>query len=195
MAKARNIAVALLGLGLTMGMVAGCEKTPAEMRGNPSDLTVGDSGLQSKDLVQMTDEMAPDLLKIPEIAANPNKVVIVVMGVDNQTGDPTQNMSIYAARLRVLLNTHARDRLAFVERQQNTRQLQAAEGGGGDSFEQGSRNGAPGDSRLVPQFALKGEFHSLDRAHSHYFLCAFQLTRITTGEIVWEHSYEVKTLD
>jgi hypothetical protein len=195
MFKLTTIAIGVLGLGLTLGMLGGCEKRPDEMRGNVSDLTPGDTGLQAKDLVQMTDQMAPQLLQIEEIARNPNKVVIVMKGIDNQTGDPTHNMNIYVARLRSLLNQHARDRLAFVEQRHTTERLQAEEGGGGDVFEEGSRAGAPGSSRLVPQFALKGEFYSLDRQKSHYFLCTFQLTRIRNGEQVWEGRYEVKTLD
>jgi len=197
MTKMRTFAATVLGVALALGTLGGCAQTPADMRGNPSDLTVGDRGLQAKDLVEMTDKLAPDLLQIPEIVRNPNKVVIVMTGIENQTGDPTQNMNIYVARLRTLLNQHARDRLAFVEQRHTTEGLQAAEGPGNtDPFEEGSRAGAPGGSgRLLPQMALKGVFMSLDKANSHYYLCTFQLTSIRTGEIVWEGRYEVKTLD
>jgi PBP1b-binding outer membrane lipoprotein LpoB len=197
MTCSQKSAIALAAAALMLAAIGGCEKSAAEMRGDPSNLTAGDTGLQSKDLIEMTDKMAPDLLKIPEIVANPNKVVIVMTGIENQTGNPTEPMNIYVARLRVLLNENARDRLAFVERRATTESLQAQEGGGGgDVFEEGSRTGAPGGSgRLVPQYALKGVFMSLDRARSNYYLCTFQLTSIKTGEIVWEGHYEVKTLD
>jgi hypothetical protein len=197
MTLTQKSAVAMAVAALTLGAIGGCEQTPEEMRGNPSNLTPGDHGLQSKDLIEMTDKMAPDLLKIPEIVANPHKVVIVVTGIENQTGNPTEPMNIYVARLRVLLNEHARDRLAFVEHRATTDAIQAQEGGGGgDAFEEGSRNGAPGGSgRLVPQYALKGVFMSLDRSKSNYYLCTFQLTSIHSGEIVWEGHYEVKTLN
>ena len=195
MFKMASIAMAALGLGLTLGVLAGCDKKPEEMRGNISDLTPGDTGLASKDLVQMTDQMAPDLLKIPDIAASPTRTVIVVTGIANRTSEPTRDLTIYVARLRSLLNQHARDRLAFVENRRTTENLQATEGGGGDAFEEGSRAGAPAAGRLVPQYALKGEFYSLDKQNSHYFLCTFQLTNIRTGDQVWEGRYEVKTLD
>lgn len=55
----------------------------------------------------MTNRLAADLLKIPEIAQNPNKVIIVMTGIDNKTSQPWQNDQIYLARMRALLNQYA----------------------------------------------------------------------------------------
>jgi hypothetical protein len=143
----------------------------------------------------MTDKMAPDILQIPEIAANPNKVVIVMTGIQNRTSDPTQDMTIYVARLRSLLNQHARDRVAFVENRQTTEALQNQELGTADPFESGSRTGAPASTRLLPQYALKGVFYQQKNNATSYYLCTFQLTNLKTGEVVWENSYETRTLN
>jgi len=182
---------------LAAASLAGCSSTPTyeQMRPDPSSIVAGDRGLQSKDLIEMTDKMAPDILQIPEIAANPNKVVIVMTGIQNRTSDPMQDMTIYVARLRSLLNQHARDRVAFVENRQTTEALQNQELGNTDPFESGSRTGAPASTRLLPQYALKGVFYQQKNNATSYYLCTFQLTNLKTGEVVWENSYETRTLN
>jgi PBP1b-binding outer membrane lipoprotein LpoB len=182
---------------LTVVALAACASQPSyeQMRPDPSSVVAGDRGLQSKDLIEMTDKMAPDMLKIPEIAANSNKVIIVMTGITNKTSEPTRDMTIYTARLRSLLNQHARDRLAFVENRQTTEALQNQELGTQDPFEQGSRTGQPANTRLLPQYALKGEFYEMRNSATSYYLCTFQLTNLRTGELVWENSYETRTLN
>jgi len=192
--------LALVGACLTLAVLGGCSHTPTydEMRPDPSSIQPGDRGLQSKDLIEMTDKMAPDLLKIPEIAANPSKVVIVMTGVENRTSSLAgQDMRIYTARLRSLLNQHARDRLAFIEQRKTTQALQAAEGPvSNDTFEEASRRGAPAPSTAYQaQYALKGEFMDLANRQTSFYHCTFQLTNLRTGEIVWEGSYETRALN
>lgn len=196
----RSLAMVGLGACLSLSALTGCSNGPSydEMRPDPSSIVKGDTGLQSKDLIEMTDKMAPDLLKIPEIAANPTKVVVVVTGIDNRTASAAgQDMRIYTARLRSLLNQHARDRMAFVENRRTTQALQAAEGQQpNDPFEEASRRGGPAPSTAYQaQYALKGEFYDKTNRATTFFLCTFQLTNLKTGEIVWENSYETRTLN
>ncbi|MHB1767257.1 MAG: hypothetical protein ACYCUV_05320 [Phycisphaerae bacterium] len=162
-----------------------------------SSFQPGDQGLQSRDLVDMTNRLAADLLKIPEIAQNPNKVIIVMTGIANKTSQPWQNDQIYLARMRALLNQYARDRIAFVIQPQQLQQLQQQElgGAGGDAFEQSSRGQVPQNSRMIPQYALKGVFYDLPNSATTYYLCTFQLVNLQTGEVVWEGHYETRTLN
>lgn len=186
---------ALLG-GLLLA-ANGCEKSYEERRPGVSDLDPGNGGgLQSKDLVEMTDKMAPDLLQIPEIVQNRTKITVVMTGIDNKTSAPYVDQTIYVARLRTLLNKYGRDRVAFVEKRATLEKLQAQEGQVVvDPFEEATRTNQPAPpSRIVPQYALKGEFYDLPRNGTNYYLCTFQLTSIRTGELIWEGRYEVKTL-
>ncbi len=157
----------------------------------------GDQGLQSRDLVDMTNRLAADLLKIPEIAQNPNKVIIVMTGIDNKTSQPWQNDQIYLARMRALLNQYARNRIAFVIQPQQLQQLQQQELGstGGADFGQSTRGQVPQNTRMIPQYALKGVFYDLPNSATTYYLCTFQLVNLQTGELVWEGHYETRTLN
>ncbi len=179
-------------------LLSGCAQPGySTYRPSISSFQPGDQGLQSRDLVDMTNRLAADLLKIPEIAQNPNKVIIVMTGIDNKTSQPWQNDQIYLARMRALLNQYARDRLAFVIGPQQLQQLQQQELGstGGDPFEQSSRGQVPQNTRMIPQYALKGVFYDLPNSATTYYLCTFQLVNLQTGELVWEGHYETRTLN
>ncbi|MGC8551978.1 MAG: hypothetical protein ACP5O7_03835 [Phycisphaerae bacterium] len=189
----RVMAVSVLALPL---LLAGCQKSYSELRPGVSQFVPGDQGLQSRDLVDMTDRLSADLLKIPEIAQNPNKVIIVMASVQNKTSQPWQDDTIYIARMRALLNQYARDRIAFIEPPQETQKLQQQYlGNSGGGFEQNSRGGVPQNSMLVPQYALKGVFYDLPNTATTYHLCTFQLVNLQSGELVWEGHYEVRTLN
>ena len=176
--------------------LGGCQKSYSELRPGVSEFVPGDQGLQSRDLVDMTNRMAADLLKSPVIAQNPNKVIIVMGSVTNSTSQPWQNDAIYVARIRAILNKYAQDRMAFVESRQTTQQLQQQElGGGNGGFGQASRAGVGQPGLMIPQYVLKGHFYDLPNTATTYHLCTFQLVDLATGEVVWEGHYEVRTLN
>ncbi len=176
--------------------LGGCQKPYSELRPGVSKFVAQDQGLQSRDLVDMTNRMAADLLKCPVIAQNPNKVIVVMGSVTNTTSQPWQNDAIYVARIRAILNQYAQDRMAFVESRQTTVQLQQKQlGGGNGGFGQSSRAGIPQQGLMIPQYVLKGHFYDLPNTATTYHLCTFQLVDLRTGEIVWEGHYEVRTLN
>jgi PBP1b-binding outer membrane lipoprotein LpoB len=138
------------------------------------------------------------LIQIPEIVQNPNKITVVMTGIDNKTSQPYADLTIFLARLRGKLATESHDKIAFYEKKATTANLQQTEGAGGNSdpFEEGSRTGiAPPPSRVVPNYALKGEFYDQPNVQTTYHLCQFELTNIQTGQIVWTGTYEVRTLN
>ncbi len=195
--------VAICGiLGAVAVGLGGCDKDRNEMRPDP-DKVSDEKGLQSRDLREMTNKMAPDLLAIPEIVQQPYRAVIVMKDIENKTeDDPGRNLNIYVARLVGLLNsTQAHDRIAFVEQRATLEKLQGEELGGGannDPFEDASRGGGappPPDPRVKPQYALWGTFYSMNNGKTSYYLCQFKLTSLTTGLQVWTGQYEVKTLN
>jgi hypothetical protein len=194
-----KLAIACLALSAAcFAGFAGCEKSRDEMRPDMDRVVSGERGLQSRDLREMTDKMAPDLLQIPEIVQNPYRVTVVMKTPKNKfESDPTRDLTIYVARLKALLNSSsARDKIAFVEEQQTLRNFQAQELGNRDPFEDASRNpGANTDPRVRPQYVLTGDFYEMNNGRTSYFLCTFHLLDINTGVQVWEKPYEVRTLN
>jgi hypothetical protein len=71
------VACLTLAMACAAGM-AGCESTRAEMRPDMDTIVRGERGPQAKELREMTDRMAPDLLQIPEIVQNPYRVTVVM---------------------------------------------------------------------------------------------------------------------
>lgn len=193
----KSLALGVFCSAVALGGLTGCEKDRAEMRPDMDKVSGKERGLQSRDLREMTDRMAPDLLQIPEIVNNPTKVVVVMKPISNKTTSLRgQDLTIYVARLKALLNGKARDRMAFVEERETLQRLQNQElNGGGDPFEDASRRGAQPTQRLQPQYVLWGEFMDLAQSNSSYYLCTFKLTNLKTGEEVWTGMYEVKTLN
>jgi hypothetical protein len=198
MVMPRFVAAGAVLACLVLGF-AGCEQSRDEMRPDLDKVVGGEKGMQSRDLREMTDRMAPDLLTIPEIANNPYRAVVVMKSIQNKTeNEPGRDFDIYIARLKTLLNSSkCRDRIAFTEDRATLQKIQGEElGGGQDSFEDSSRGGpAPADPRVKPQYALKGIFYSKHDDKTTYYLCTFQLTDLHNGLQVWEGSYEVRTLN
>jgi hypothetical protein len=179
----------------TLSALPACEKSRDEMRPDMDKIST-ENGLQSRDLREMTDKMAPDLLAIPEIAQSPTKVTIVVKGVINKLdGNQTRDLSIYAARLAGLLATAAHDRIAFVEESATVNRIASEELGNPDPFETASRNPGAPSAKIQPQYALYGEFHSMRNSKNTYYLCQFKLLNIVTGQLVWQNQYETLTLN
>ncbi|HTV47006.1 MAG TPA: hypothetical protein VMG59_01050 [Phycisphaerae bacterium] len=178
----------------------GCQEQPTYSQARPdvSAYAPGDTGLQSRDLVDMTDKLSADLLTIPEISQNPNQIVVVMSSLQNQTSQPWQNDQIYLARMRALLNQYARDRITFVLPPNQLQQLQQQNlpANNNDAYEQSSRGAVPGaPATLTPQYALTGTFYDQPNTSTTYYLCTFQLVNLATGVITWEGHYDVRTLN
>lgn len=190
--------LAVLGLSVTLAAAfSGCDKSRDEMRPDMDKVVSGEHGLQSGDIRQIAALLAPDLLKIPEIAQSPYRVTVVVTGVENKTEDmPGRNLDIYAARLADNLNTvTGRTQIAFVENQGKLNAIRQQElGGPAGPVTEDNRYGAPPtDPRVKPQYALYGTIYSQDNGKTTYYLCDFKLTNLATGVQTWSNHYEVRT--
>ncbi len=171
----------VLAAGLAV-MAAGCDTH----KGRPDIDADMPGGLTAKDLRTMTDQMAPEVLKIAEVGGNSNRITIVVKGVRNGLeGQRTRDLDIYVMRLAGLLNQYGRDRVAFIEESRTLRQMQAEE--------LGNPTGTAVDQKMVPQYFLYGEFNSMRGPKSTYFNCTFKLTNATSGVEVWSGMYDTST--
>lgn len=154
---------------------------------------VAGTGVESQDLVAVTDKMARSILSIPQIANAPMPPKIVLDPVVNNTRFPI-NKDIFNTRIRTELNKKslgkvtflARDRMAALDKERNLKRT-------GDVT-------ASADPKLQEflgaDYFLTGELQGLSTrtkaGTSDYILYAFQLIDVRTSAIVWEDSAEIK---
>jgi hypothetical protein len=190
----------LLAAGLLLGAIGCSEDKPhryGEDRPPVDTIDSGDRGLQSKDVVASSDQMAMDLLALPELNASKTKWTVVVGHIENLTARRREDLDIFLERLRTRLAEMGHGRVALIENKATYHQLQSQEleqPGNGDEFGQGGGDKAgPGPAGIQPDFELYGRIMELPNRSTDYFLCEFTLTDLHSREQVWTRSYEVRT--
>jgi len=192
----------LAGFVAGSAFFAGCEttegvKNPAgvpvtEMKPDERGFVAG-TGIESQDLVSVTDKMARSILGIPEIARAQVRPSIVLEPVVNNTRFPI-NKDIFLTRIRTQLNSKAAGRVSFLDREMmKTLERERA-------LKQSGQVTASSDPHVVEfrgaDFFLTGKLDGLTTrttaGTSDYVLYSFRLTNARTSEIVWEDSAEVK---
>jgi hypothetical protein len=199
----------VLSAGLLLGVAAGCHSDKPHQYGKerpPVDqLDARDAGLQSKDVVSASDQMAQDLLtQVPELHSSREKWTIVFSPAENYTTDRRQNLNLFIDRLRVRLRQldGGKD-IAIIENRDRFRDLQSRElepAPSGDRFGQGGASGrpAPGPAGQQPDFDLYAKVSEMRNRGTSYYFIEFTLTAIQdtpqhrAREIVWTNAYEVK---
>jgi penicillin-binding protein activator len=190
----------LLPFTLT-ALVAGCASSGVK---NPSGIGVtrmnadeqgfvAGTGVESQDLVAVTDKMARSILGIPQIASAPTPPIIVLDPVDNQTRFPI-NKDIFLTRIRTQLNSKsagkvtflARDRMAALEKERNLKREGAV-----------TATSDPAKQEFLgANYFLTGTLQGLSTrtksGTSDYILYAFQLIDARTSAIIWEDNAEIK---
>lgn len=160
------------------------------------ELDARDRGLQSKDVVDASDKMAMDLLRIPEINASPTQLTVVFTGMENQSSKPTVNYQIFLERLRVNVAQQGRGRLAIIDNRDRVANIQSREldsQAPAPNFGQGGMpQGAVGPGGIQPEYALYGRVYDMPNRGTNYFLFTFELTNLRTRQMVWSNQYEVK---
>jgi PBP1b-binding outer membrane lipoprotein LpoB len=154
---------------------------------------VAGTGIESQDLVAVTDKMARSILGTPEIQRAQGLPRVVLLPVENQTRFAI-NKDIFLDRIRAQLNSKAqgkvrflaRDRMADLEKERElkrTGQVTASSDPNVQEFK-----GA--------DFFLTGKLAGLTtktRAGTgDYILYTFQLIDPRTSDILWEDSAEIK---
>ncbi len=185
----------------TAALVAGCASSGVK---NPSGVPVtrmnadeqgfvAGTGVESQDLVAVTDKMARSILSIPQIANAPKPPIIVLDPVENKTRFPI-NKDIFLTRIRGELNKKslgkvtflARDRMAALEKERNLKREGAVT----------SSSDANVQEFLGANYFLTGSLEGLSTrtkaGTSDYILYAFQLIDARTSAIVWEDNAEIK---
>ena len=153
------------------------------------------TALDSVDLVRMTDDMAGRIVaepRVQEAIAKEGSLAVVVQPVENRMVAevlPRGPAQAFTARVRVLLSRHAPDRFTWIMNRDAFYDLRARE----TDIDLG-----PPPERVQPRYALTAIFSSLTKEdlkrRSAYYLCEYQLTDLTGGNLLWSGSYEVKKI-
>ncbi len=163
-----------------------------EMKADERGFVAG-TGVESQDLVAVTDKMARSILGIPQISQAQGQPRILLDPVVNETRFPI-NKDMFLTRIRVMLNSKAsgrvvflaRDRMASLERERDLKQSGAV-----------TSNSDPNTTQFKGgDFLLTGKLSSLttrtSKGVSDYILYTFQLIDVNTSDIVWEDFAEIK---
>jgi penicillin-binding protein activator len=154
---------------------------------------VAGTGVESQDLVAVTDKMWRSILTIPQISNAQGTPRVVLDPVENATRFPI-NKDIFLSRIRAELNSKARGKVMFLARErmatlEHERQMKQA-----------GQVTANADPSVVEfkgaDFFLTGKLSGLttrtSAGTSDYILYTFQLVDARTSDIVWEDSAEIK---
>jgi len=186
---------------ITVALVAGCASNGVK---NPSGVGVtrmnadeqgfvAGTGVESQDLVAVTEKMARSILGIPQIANAVIPPIVVLDPVENKTRFPI-NKDIFLTRIRTQLNSKAagkvtflaRDRMAALEKERNLKREGAVTAGSDPHVQE----------FLGANYFLTGTLEGLSTrtkaGTSDYILYAFQLIDVRTSVIIWEDSAEIK---
>jgi penicillin-binding protein activator len=185
----------------TAALVAGCASSGVK---NPSGVPVtrmnadeqgfvAGTGVESQDLVAVTDKMSRNILGIPQIANAATPPIVVLDPVDNKTRFPI-NKDLFLTRIRSELNKKsfgkvtflARDRMAALEKERNLKR----EGAVTADSDPGKQEFKGADYFLTG--SLEGLSTRTKAGTSDYILYAFQLIDVRTSAIVWEDNAEIK---
>ena len=193
-----SLATATLGLALLSGCatsqgVQNPSGVPVtEMRADERGFVAG-TGVESQDLVAVTDKMARSILGVAEIAHARVTPRIVLEPVVNETRFPI-NKDIFLTRIRTQLNAGSMGKVRFLDREmmktlERERALKLA-----------GQVTASADPNVVEfrgaDYFLTGKLQGISTRTSQgvgdYVLYSFRLTDARTSEIVWEDSAEIK---
>ena len=193
--------IVVLSLGICAALWSGCAssgvKNPSgvpvtEMRPDERGFVMG-TGVESQDLVAVTDKMARGLLTVPQIVNAPSRPRVVLHPVVNETRFPI-NKDIFLTRIRTQLNSKSAGKVQFLARErmstlQNERELKRS-----------GQVTSSSDPNVVEfkgaDYFLTGKLQGLSTRTSaglsDYVLYSFQLIDARTSDIIWEDAAEIK---
>jgi len=186
------VVVALLAAGCASGVKNPSGVPVTRMNADEQGFVAG-TGVESQDLVAVTDKMARSILAIPQIANASRPPFIVLEPVNNNTRFPI-NKDIFNTRIRTELNRKSlgkvvfldRERMAALERERNLKRAGEVTSSADPNVQE----------FLGADYFLTGELQGMSTrtkaGTSDYILYAFRLTDARTSAIVWEDASEMK---
>jgi len=192
-----------LVLAAVGGMLAGCagvdnsRGTPTVYSDPGSPGPVQGVGIESQDIVSMTDQMMRDMLSEPRLAGRktpPN----VIIDDEYFSNDSTwrADKKVITERLRVNLNRAAKGRMVFIARHvaamvENERALKR-EGRVDKGTLSMTAASKGGDYRMDGHIGSVDTLNPRTGMKSRYSQISFEMVDLETGEIVWSNIYEMQ---
>lgn len=156
-------------------------------------------GIESQDIINMTDEMMHDILATPVFSrsTNPPKVIIDAEYFKNE-GATRINKNMITDRLRTELNRAARGKMIFIGREylnMMLKELQLKQSGIIDEGATASEFKAYGaDFRLGGRISTLDSVNPKTGSFSRYHQILFEMINLSTGQIVWSGAYNFKKI-
>ena len=187
------VSFALLASLAVMGAgIAGCSHDQPDRYGEKrppvSEIDNRDRGLQSKDVVQATDQMAMSLLGDPAFNASKDQWTIVVGNIRNESVNSRQALDIFLERLRVQLAKHGKGRITLIQNRAAYRDRQAGE----LEIDPGAAGGAAGPKGIQPDYTLDGTISELPNRGTSYYYMSFSINDLRNRTVAWTDAYEVR---
>jgi hypothetical protein len=193
MQRGRTTLLTITLLALT-GAGLGCSDKPhsyGKERPPIDEIDGRDEGLQSKDVVNASDQMAQSLLADPRLNGSKTQWVMVVDKVDMNAVDARGDLEVFLRRLKVNLDKLGKGRVTFVENRAKLQELQSREldAPQNDPFGQ---SGSARPVRLQPDYGLYCRVTDLPNRGTNYYFFEFTVTDLKTGVQPWTDAYEVR---
>jgi PBP1b-binding outer membrane lipoprotein LpoB len=158
-------------------------------------------GIESQDIVSMTDKMVRDMLATPVLADRKvSPRVIIDSEYFRNEGSSRINKNMITDRLRVELNRAAQGRMIFAGRHYsdmvNSERSLKREGGSTASVDTGTIGLTK--ATLGGDFRLGGRITTLDAVNSYNGMSSrthqiiYEMVDLETGQIVWSGIYDFK---
>jgi hypothetical protein len=167
-------------------LAVGCATPPPtydEQRPATDQLSPGNEGLQSKDVVNATDQMCTDLLSQPALNASDHQWAIVLTGLTNHSADPEFSYDAFSERLKAKLARLGHGRVALIENRSTYKNLQNQELEPGTAASAGTN----------PDYGLYITIDEMPNRATSYFLVTATLTDLRTRQQIWvSNPYEVQ---
>lgn len=192
-ARAAFCGLALLMAGCASSGIRQASGVPATPMNPDERGFVAGTGVESQDLVAVTDKMARSIVAVPVIQKAAAAPYVILEPVLNETRFPI-NKDMFLDRLRVQLSSKtqgkvrflARERLAALEKERAAKQAGQFTSSANPNVQE--FKGA--DYLLTGK--LQGLSTRTSKGTSDYILYTFQLIDARTTEIVWEDAAEIK---
>ena len=194
----------MAGAAAAVAFLSGCVSEVVE---NPAGVSaaqasseqagfVSGTGIESQDLVTVTDRMAQGILGIPVVAGAKSAPHIVLESIVNNTRFP-MDKDTFLTRIRVMLNSKAMNKVRFLDRAMMARfqeeqqiRISAEPAAAMPAVAPGTGELRSADYFLTGQ--LDGMAAKTPAGTGDYVLYSLRLTDARTSAVVWEDSYEIR---
>ena len=182
---------------------SGCVATPKHAGGKSAHYVdpgqqseVSGVGIESHDIINMTDKMMRDMLANPVFSRSttPSKIIIDAEYFKNQ-GSTRINKNMITDRLRTELNRSAQGKMIFIGREylnMMLKELQLKQSGIVSDGADAELRAYGADYRLGGRISTLDSVNPQTGAFSRYHQILFEMIDLNTGAIVWSGSYNFK---